>query len=116
MPTVAVLPLAGPFAITFEDGDAVVAAVDAADDGIESITLDFAGVRIMGAPFLNAVVGPLVGSSPAGDRWQRVTVANLSDLDRRLLERVIENQYECRDVPGMREALARAVERAFSDD
>lgn len=116
MPTVSVLPLIGRIAFTWDDGEAVATAVNAADTGIESVDIDFAGVTHTAAPFWNALVGGLIGTSPAGDRWQRVAVANVSAIDRRLLERVVTNQYECRDVPGMREAVARAVARAFEDD
>jgi hypothetical protein len=81
----------------------------------EEVELDFEGVRFIHVPFLSAAVGQLLKDHPLERVKTLLRVANLTELDRTVLEGVIEHSSRYYTEPRYREAVDRSLARMFED-
>lgn len=77
--------------VSSEDGGAVCKKLEAALQTDRPIELDFAWIDMMISAFLNAAIGRLAEHRSPSEIHERITFINISDEDRELIERVLEN-------------------------
>jgi hypothetical protein len=82
----------------------------------EETQLDFEGVRfILCVLFFNAAVGQLLRDHPLERVKALLQVQNLNQIDRDLLESVVEKSHRYYTEPRYREAADRVLARMFED-
>lgn len=59
-----------------------------------SVEIDFSGVKIFASPFFNASIGLLLKDINIDELQKRLSIINLSAVDRHLLNHVIANAIE----------------------
>jgi hypothetical protein len=95
--------------LTPEEGERLLGEIQPELANGKSVTLDFAGVRIVTSAFLNAAIGRLYGSFSHDVIRQHLSVENLSDIGRFTLKRVVENSkayYESAEYRGAVDAAS----------
>jgi hypothetical protein len=101
---------------SFEEGQKVHDLISPILARGEEVEVDFEGLRyIIDVPFLNASIGQLLRDHPLERVKSLLRVQNLSDLDRRILERLIEKCSRYFTEPRYREAVDRSLARMFED-
>ncbi|MEK9135742.1 MAG: STAS-like domain-containing protein [Bacteroidota bacterium] len=84
----------GPICVTLDDGEEVHRRILPQLLNGNRVHLDFLGVQIVAAPFLNAAVGRLL-KEIRPERFNRLlNVSNLDNVGQSVLKRVIENSME----------------------
>lgn len=81
----------GQLCMTIEDGERLHARVHGPLRDGEEVELDFAGVRVVAAPFLNYAIGALHADFPAEVLATRLRLSNLSEVGAQVARRVMEN-------------------------
>jgi len=77
--------------VSSEDGSAVFEKLLAALNTDRSIELDFSGIELVISAFLNAAIGRLVEHLTIPQIEGRITFTHLSEDDRELIDRVLDN-------------------------
>ncbi len=107
---VQVSDLTGRYAITLEDGQALLEQLQPALERGEAIELDFANVDVLASPFFNAAIGQLVEHFDAQTLSQLLKIRNLSPNAESLLQRVITNATQYYSEENMRTQLDRILD------
>jgi hypothetical protein len=81
----------------------------------EEVEVDFTGSHAVGTPLLSTAIGQLLKDNPLECVRSLLRVQGLEELERRILERVIEKSHRYYSEPRYREAADRALERMFED-
>lgn len=81
----------GTNGITLQDGQKVYEAIYPELKNKQPVTLDFAEVRILASPFLNAAIGQLLRDISPEDLNHYLKFVNLPTVTRPVLKRVIDN-------------------------
>lgn len=102
----------GENCITMEDGQKVYAQIHPRLQAKENVELDFAGVKIVASPFLNAAIGQLLRDTTPDDLNSYLRILNLSLTARPILRRVIENAKAYYSSDEMREAVDEVIDAA----
>lgn len=100
-------------AVSSDDGDAVFQKLKIALDNRRSVELDFSGIEMVISAFLNAAVGRLVETNPIAELNEQVTYKNLSEDDRELVHRVMENAVRFYEDP---DRFKKALESGDNDE
>lgn len=95
----------GPNGITLQAGQRVYDAIYPQLSQHQPVELDFADVRIVASPFLNAAVGQLLRDLSSDDLNAYLKIVNLSSVSRPILKRVIENAKQYYTSESYREAV-----------
>lgn len=113
---IAVSETVGPLCITRQSGKALYDLVHPELIAGRPVRLDFAGVTICAAPFMNAAVGQLFKDLPAEDIKRLLIVENLCKTGRSLLPLVMRGAEEYwAATPEQRRAIDQAVIEALSE-
>jgi hypothetical protein len=99
----------GANGITLQDGQKVYDAIYPELKNKQSVTLDFAEVRIVASPFLNAAIGQLLRDLSADDLNHYLKFVNLPSVTRPILKRVIDNAKEYYTNATVRQTVDEAV-------
>lgn len=99
----------GANGITLQDGQKVYDAVYPELKEKREVTLDFAEVRIVASPFLNAAIGQLLRDLSPDDLNRYLKFANLPPVTRPILKRVIDNAKDYYTNAMVRQAVDEAV-------
>jgi hypothetical protein len=105
-----IVGLVGPLCITTEDGELIREQIV---DQLQrpsgaAVEVDFAGVRVLASPFLNAAVGGLVRDRSADELNKRMRFLNLSGENAALVRRVIANAREYFANPAVKKIIDEA--------
>lgn len=101
--------------VTFEDGQRVYDVIYPQLAAHESVELDFAGVKIVAAPFLSAAIGQLMRDLTPADVEAHLQVINLTSNDYQMLHHIIENAYRYHHDPMYQAAVDRVTEKLAGD-
>jgi len=99
----------GANGITLQDGQKVYDAVYPELKEKREVTLDFAEVRILASPFLNAAIGQLLRDLSPDDLNRYLKFVNLPPVTRPILKRVIDNAKDYYTNATVRQAVDEAV-------
>src|SRR5690606_35709443 len=99
----------GASGITLQDGQKVYDAIYPELKKSQQVTLDFAAVRIVASPFLNAAVGQLLRDLSPGDLNRYLKFVNLPPVTRPIIKRVIDNAKEYYGNEQVRQAVDEAI-------
>ena len=99
----------GANGITLQDGQKVYDAIYPELKKSQQVTLDFAEVRIVAPPFLNAAVGQLLRDLSPEDLNRYLKFVNLPTVTRPILKRVIDNAKEYYGNEQVRQAVDEAI-------
>ncbi len=102
--------------ITLQDGQKVYDAIYPELKENREVTLDFAEVRIVASPFLNAAVGQLLRDLTADDLNRYLKFVNLPTVARPILKRVIENAKEYYNNEVFRQAVDAAIQKEMGSN
>jgi len=105
----------GPNGITLQDGQKVYEIIYPELQGKREVELDFAEVRIVASPFLNAAIGQLLRDISPSDLNQYLKIKNLSQVSRPILKRVIENAKEYYANEDVQKAVEEALAKEAND-
>ncbi|XLX41864.1 STAS-like domain-containing protein [Ectopseudomonas mendocina] len=86
-----ILELTGKNAISMQNGEKLYAALHKKLESGESIIVNFEGVALFASPFFNASIGLLLKDIPIENLQKQLSIINLSDVGRDLLNHVISN-------------------------
>ncbi len=108
----------GANGITLQDGQKVYEAIYPELKNRHLVTLDFADVRIVASPFLNAAIGQLLREFSPEELNRYLKFVNLPTVTRPILKRVIDNAKEYYGSEQVRQAVDVAIseEAGTSDD
>ncbi len=107
----------GANGITLQDGQKVYDEIHPQLKHGQEVILDFADVRIVASPFLNAAVGQLLRDISAEDLNRYLKFTNLPPVKRPILKRVIDNAKEYYGNEQIRHAVDATIsEEAGSND
>lgn len=99
----------GANGITLQDGQKVYDAIYPELKNRQLVTLDFAEVRIVASPFLNAAIGQLLRDLSPEDLNNYLKFVNLPTVTRPILKRVIDNAKEYYGSEQVRQAVDEAI-------
>lgn len=99
----------GANGITLRDGQKVYSVIYPELKSRRTVTLDFAEVRIVASPFLNAAIGQLLREFTPEDLNRYLKFANLPTVTRPILKRVIDNAKEYYGSAQVRQAVDDAI-------
>ncbi|MBI5930397.1 MAG: STAS-like domain-containing protein [Chloroflexi bacterium] len=99
----------GANGITLQDGQKVYDAIYPELKEKHKVTLDFAEVRIVASPFLNAAIGQLLRDLSPDDLNHYLKFVNLPPVTRPILKRVIDNAKEYYGSDQVRQAVDEAI-------
>lgn len=83
--------LIGEDCLTQSDGEKLRKAITPMLNKAETVRVDFAGVRVLSSPFLNAAIGKLLQEFPPDLLNEHLKIVNVTNAGRALLERVVDN-------------------------
>jgi len=106
----------GPNGITLQAGQHVYNAIYPELSKKNEVELDFADVRIVASPFLNAAVGQLLRDLSSDDLNRYLKIVNLSSVSRPIIKRVISNAKEYYGSESFREDVDAMLKRESSND
>ncbi len=107
----------GANGITLQDGQKVYNAIYPELKNKQPVTLDFADVRIVASPFLNAAIGQLLRDFSPEELNRYLKFVNLPAVTRPILKRVIDNAKEYYGSEQVRQAVDEAIsEEAGTSD
>lgn len=95
----------GPYGITLADGDVVYRAIYPVLRAGQPVEVDFSGVQVYAAPFLNAAFGALLRDLSRDDLRRLLKICSLSQAGMNTLQRVIEDAQQYYHDPAAREAI-----------
>ncbi|KAB2858988.1 MAG: DUF4325 domain-containing protein [Anaerolineae bacterium] len=101
--------------VTFDDGQRVYEALHPQLAAHESVELDFAGVKIVAAPFLNAAIGQLMRHLTPADVAAHLQVVNLNPVTYAVLDRLIRDSYRYYHDPVYQAAVDSVMEKQAGD-
>lgn len=105
----------GANGITLQDGQKVYDTIYPELQRKQPVILDFADVRIVASPFLNAAIGQLLRDLSPEDLNQYLKFENLPALTRPVLKRVIDNAKEYYNSEQVRQAVDEAIGEEVSN-
>jgi hypothetical protein len=113
-----IVKLVGPLCLTAEDGERVQGEIveQLRQPSSHPVEVDFAGVRVLASPFLNAAVGSLVRDRSPEELNKRMRFLNLSADNAALVRRVIANAREYFANPAVRKILDEVSGKTTSSD
>lgn len=91
---VKVFEIVGKYAVSMEKGSVLLARVNKVLETNSSIELDFAGVEVCATPFFNASISCLLSSRSITELQSVLSVVNITDVHRQLLNTSIANAIE----------------------
>ncbi|WP_278419980.1 STAS-like domain-containing protein [Stutzerimonas kunmingensis] len=91
MSRIKVFELTGKNAISMQSGEKLYNALQSQLTLNNSLLVDFEGVELFASPFFNASIGLLLKDISIESLQQKLSVINLSDVGRDLLNHVIAN-------------------------
>ncbi len=106
----------GEEAITWEDGQALYDRIRPELEAGREVELDFEGVAVVAAPFLNAAIGQLLAKFSQEDLEQKVHIQNFNPAGMGLVRSVIEHATRYYASPAYREAHARILRDLFQEE
>jgi len=84
--------IGSPYGISADDGTVVHKCIREAIEGTElPVELDFSGMELVIAAFLNTAIGRLAGEMSLDEIRSRISFTGLAVDDRELVDRVLEN-------------------------
>lgn len=102
--------ITGAYATDADSGQQVYDRVHAALAAGQSVELDFTGVEIFASAFFNFAIGQLLKDFPADHLNAQLKITNLSDSDRAILKRIIENAKHYYSDPKYQNAVDSVLE------
>lgn len=99
----------GANGITLQDGQKVYEAIYPVLREQREVSLDFADVRIVASPFLNAAIGQLLRDLTPNDLNRYLKFINLPPVTRPILKRVIDNAKDYYTSATVRQAVDETV-------
>lgn len=111
-----IINLIGPNCITIEDGEKICDQIYPEVIVRNTVNLDFAGVKLVSSPFLNAAIGQLLKHFTRQDIKECLKVINLEKYMKDMLELVLENSERYYHEPGFKDAVDEVLrERAGNE-
>lgn len=101
--------------VTFDDGQRVYDVIHPQLAAHESVELDFAGVKIVAAPFLNAAIGQLMRDLTPADVEAHLQVVNLNPVTYAVFDDLIKDAYRYYHDPVYQAAVDRVIEELIAD-
>lgn len=79
------------YCVSSEDGDKVFIVLEKSLINKTQIFISFANVQVLTSAFLNNAIGRLLENFLEDDLYKYITIEDLTDLDKSLVNRVIKN-------------------------